>query len=131
MPKKIKRIKSELVEVKTEAKYLPISPRKFRILASSLKLMRPQEALSVLSLTSQKGAKFLTKAVKTAIADAENNFQLIKDSLRFKSILVNEGPRFKKRDKYHGARFNGGIILKKRTHLVIKLVGEKSHGEKS
>ena len=100
----------ELIEVKTEAKYLPISPRKLRLVAEAVKRLEPEEALRKLAFLNKKGAQFLIKAIKTALADAENNFGLAKDSLRFVEILVNEGPRLKRRDKSHGARFNGGII---------------------
>ena len=114
MKKKIKK-QPELIEVKTEAKYLPISPRKLRLVAEAVKRLEPEEALRKLAFLNKKGARFLIKAIKTALADAENNFGLAKDSLRFKEILVNEGPRLKRRDKSHGARFNGHYSKKKKS----------------
>ncbi len=131
MKTKKEKKKGELVEVKTEAKYLPISPRKLRLVVEAVKGLEPEEALRKLAFLNKKGARFLTKAIKTALADAENNFGLVKESLRFKEILVNEGPRLKRRDKSHGARFHFGLIQKRRSHLVVKLVGEQVHGAKS
>lgn len=127
---KTKISKPELVEVKTEAKYLPISPRKLRLIVEAVKQLAPEEALRKLAFLNKKGARFLIKAIKTALADAENNFGLIRNTLKFREILVNEGPRLKRRDKSHGARFNGGIIQKRRSHLVIKVIGQTS-GAKS
>ena len=122
-PKKIK--KPVLIEVKTEAKFLPISERKMRLVIDQIKDQTPIKALLTLKFFNKKAAKFLGKAIKTAIADAENNFQLDKEALVFKEIKANLGPGLKRRDVYHGARFNGGLIKKARTHLVIRLVGEK------
>jgi len=127
--KKIKRKKilkkSAVVEVKTEARFLPISERKMRLVVEQIKTLSPVEALTSLQFLNKKAANFLIKAIKTAIADAENNFQLDKDSLSFAEIKVNRGPVLKRRDVYHGARFNGGIIKKPRTHLIIRLVAKK------
>jgi len=117
--------KPELVEVKTEANFLPISPRKLKLVVDGIKLMAPDQALRRLALWNKKGARFLVKAIRTVIADAKNNFGLDPDGLSFKEILVNEGPRLKRRDRSHGARFSGGLIMKPRSHLVIKVVGEK------
>ncbi len=122
---KNKIIKKKLIEVKTEAKYLPISARKLRLIVNEIKEMKPSEALRKLAFLNKKGARFLIKAIKTVIADSKYNFKLNKDSLCFKEILVNKGPSLKRRDKSHGARFHSGVIKKSRAHLVVKVVGEK------
>jgi large subunit ribosomal protein L22 len=107
--------------VKTEAKYLPISARKLRLVVKAAKQVGPQEAMKKLKFMNKKGAKFLHKAIKTALADAEHNFGLDKDNLIFDEILVNEGPTLKRRDKSHGARFHPGMLRKRRSHLVVKV----------
>ena len=43
-----------LVEVKTEAKYLPISPRKLRLVVKAVKELKPEEALRRLAFLNQK-----------------------------------------------------------------------------
>lgn len=127
-----KRIVPEKVEVKTESKFLPISTRKLRLVVDSIKKMNPDEAIRSLALLNKKGARFLMRAIKTVMADAENNFSLEREGLVLKEILVNEGPKFiKRRDKHHGARFDGGIIVRPKTHLVIKVLGVKADGAKS
>lgn len=117
--------KPDLIEVETQSNYLPISPRKLRLIVKEIKPMNPDQALRKLAFLNKKGARFIIKAIKTVLADAENNFGLNLTSLSFKEILVNEGPRLKRRDKSHGARFNGGLIMRPKSHLVIKVVGEK------
>lgn len=125
-----KKKKPELIEVKTEAKYLPISPRKLRLIVGAVKQLEPEEALRRLAFLNKKGARFLIKAIKTVLADAKNNFGLAEKNLRFGEILVNEGPRLKRRDKSHGARFASGLIQKRRSHLIVKIIGQTS-GTKS
>ncbi len=117
--------------VTTMARSLPISPRKLRLVAAAFKNKTPEEALTLLPFVNKKGARFLYKAVRTAIADAEHNFHLNKSSLRFEKILVNEGTRLKRMDKSHSARFHQGLIQKRRSHLIVSLKGVKKDGAKS
>ncbi len=114
--------------VKTEAKFLPISPRKMRLLVEAVKDLRPEKAIEKLNFMNKKGAKFLLKAVKTVLADAEHNFGLSKDNLIFDEIVVNEGPMLKRRDKSK-RMFKYGIIKKRRSHLVVKV--KEENGTKS
>ncbi len=122
---------SQLISVKTEAKYLRISPRKLRLICDAIRDLKPAEAMKRLRLLNKKGARLLLKSVKTAISDAKNNFKLNETTLSFKKIFVGEGPRLKRIDRSHGARFNQGIIQKRMSHLVIVVEGEKQDGTKS
>lgn len=106
--------------VKTEAKFLTISPRKLRLVAQSIKDLSPEEAIKKLTFMNKKGAKYLAKAIKTVISDAEHNFDLDKNNLVFEEIVVNEGPVLKRRDKSK-RMFRYGIIKKRRSHLIVKV----------
>lgn len=121
--KDVKKVK--IVLVKTEAKFLRISSRKLRLVAGAVKQFSPQKAIDQLSVWNKKGARLLLKVIQTAVADAENNFGLKKESLRLKNILVNEGPSLKRQDRSHGARFKSGIRKKKSSHLRVIIVGAK------
>lgn len=123
--KKREEKRPELLEVATKVKNLPVSARKLRLIVEEVKKIDPLEAIRKLKFLNKKGALFLIKGIKTVLADAENNFGLDKETVVFKEILVGEGKRLKRRDFSHGARFNGGLIQKPRTHLVIKVIGEK------
>lgn len=117
--------------VTTTAKSLPISPRKLRLVVDAIRGKSPQEALEVLPFIRKKGARYLWKAIKTVLADAEHNFKLADDSLHFHQIFVNEGMRLKRLDKSRSARFHQGQIQKRRSHLVVSLEGKKGNGAKS
>jgi large subunit ribosomal protein L22 len=121
--KKTKEVKT--VEVKSRTSFLSVSPRKLRLMVKTVKRFAPSEAMRRMKFLNKKTARILTKAIKTAIADAAHNFGLKKETLKFKEILVGEGPRQKRHDYSHGARFNSGIIQKQKAHLTIKIIGEK------
>jgi large subunit ribosomal protein L22 len=112
--------KNQKTIVKTEAKFLPISPRKLRLIVERVKNLSPQKAEEKLRFLNKKGAKFLAKAIKASLSDAEHNFRLNKDDLVFEEIIVNEGPVLKRRDKSK-RMFRYGVIKKRRSHLVVKL----------
>lgn len=83
--------------------------------------LSPQEAISRLKLLRKKSSKILVKLVSQAVANAKNNFKIDSDKLTVKQIIVEEGPRVKRLDKSHGARFDDGIIRKRFAHLKIVL----------
>lgn len=127
--KKIPKLAVKAVETKTIRfldKNVKLSPRKLRLLANIVKKMTPAVALSHLSIENSRCARYLTKAIKTAIADAINNHKLVEDSLKFDSILVNESIKYKRMDKSHSSRFARGLIQKRHSRLTIYIKGNKN-----
>jgi len=109
------------MEIKASAKYLRISPRKLRLLASGLVGLSTLKALENLKLSPYRGREFLKKLIEQAIANAENNLKLDKETMIIRKIEIGEGPSFRKIDKSHGARFDRGIIKKKTSHIFLTL----------
>jgi len=105
-------------------KNLQISPRKLRLLVNTIKKVPVSKILPRLQLTNTKAARILTKAVKTAVATAKNNYKLSPDTLSFTTLKVDEGPKIKKMDKSHGSRFARGIITRRHSRLTIVLKGQ-------
>lgn len=105
-------------------KNIKISPRKLRLLATSIKKISPQVALTKLSLTNTKAARVLASALKTAISVAKNNYDLSPETLKFDTITVDEGPKTKRMDKSHGSHFARGIIIKRHSYLTIIVKGQ-------
>ena len=110
-----------MVQVKAEGKYLPISPRKLSLLAREIKGRKLSEALAILDYLPQKGARILKKVTGSAMANAVNNFHLNEKNLFIKQIIVGKGPRYKRLDYSHGARFNGGLVRRRLSHLRVVL----------
>ena len=109
------------MEVKASATYIRISPRKLRLLCAGMAGLKPDQALSKLNFYDKVGVEYIEKVLKQAVANAVNNFKLNKDDLKIKTIEVGEGPKIKRTDKSHGARFDRGIIRKRTTHLYLTL----------
>ncbi len=103
---------------KSEAKYVRISPTKVRPVMKLVRGSNPKDALSKLEFINKKGAKFLRKLIKTALADARNKgYQ--DDSLFISKLLANQGPALK---RYRAASFGRAAVIRKRmSHLVIEL----------
>jgi len=99
--------------------YLRISPRKVRLVADLIRKRDAREAEQILRFTIKKGTGPLLKLLKTALADAENNFQLAKDNLYISTVIVNEGPTYKRwRPRSKGM---ANPIKKRTSHVVIVL----------
>ncbi len=110
------------MEVISTYKYARISPKKARDVAREIQGLPVSEALDILTFTPKKAAFLIGKTLKTAIADAENNFNLDPETLHIKEAVINMGPalkRFKPR-----ARGSAGGIRKMSSHIRILLSNE-------
>ncbi len=109
------------MEVTSTTKFVRLSPKKARDVAREIQGLPVSNALDILTFTPKKAAFLIGKTLKTAIADAENNFSLDTNSLMIKEAVVNAGPtmrRFKPR-----AKGSAGAIIKRTSHISVTLVG--------
>ncbi|MEJ5365689.1 MAG: 50S ribosomal protein L22 [Desulfosoma sp.] len=110
------------MEVRAVSKYLRISPRKARLVADLVRSKGVGEALTILKYTPKKGARLLSKTLRSAMANAENTKTMDMDGLYIKEVYVNEGPRLKRwRPRAMGRATR---ILKRTSHITVVL-GEK------
>jgi large subunit ribosomal protein L22 len=84
------------MEVIAMAKYVRRTPRKARLVADAVTGMKVADALAYLEFSPKHAAKDVAKAVKSAAANAEHNFNLSREELVLKQILVDEGPTMKR-----------------------------------
>ena len=113
----------EVKEVKSTTKYVRISCKKARDVAREIQGLPVSSALDILHFTPRKAARLIGKTLKTAIADAENNFEMDADTLIVKEAVIGIGPalrRFKPR-----ARGSAGGIRKPTSHIRIVLAPGK------
>ena len=75
------------------------------------------EALTMLRLTKKPSARVVAKTVKSAVANAENNFQMSPADLKIVKIFADEAPTLKR----YRARSRGQAshILKRSSHITI------------
>lgn len=111
------------MEVKSTYKYARISPKKARDVARAIQGMPVSDALDALTYTPRKAAELIGKTLKSAVANAENNHELIADDLTIKEATVGDGPTFKRFKPR--ARGSAGAIRKRTSHLYIILTDEE------
>ena len=107
----------------TIQRYIHISPRKLRLVADMIRQMAPTDALRVLDVTPKYAAKDLSKALKTALANAKQQ-GLDESSLSFKKIEIDEGVRMKRFRA--GTRGRARPYKKRMSHIKIVLADDLS-----
>ena len=84
------------MEAKAVAKFLRVSPRKARLVAENIKGKNVEEALNILRFTPKKSAAIMSKVLFSAISNAEQMPGVDVDSLVVATVMVNEGPTWKR-----------------------------------
>ena len=105
------------MEVKAIAKDTGVSPRKVRLLVDMVRGKKVDEALTILRFTPTPTARIVAKVVKSAAANAENNFQMSPSDLRITSIFTNEARTLKRYRPRARGRVNH--ILKRSSHITV------------
>lgn len=107
------------MEVRAINKHLPISPQKLRLVCDEVRGMGAQQALIVLEYMPQKGAEIVFKTLTSAVANAENNFDLNPGDLYISEIYAGDGPRMRRYKA--GARGRYKPRIKRSSHLTVVL----------
>lgn len=116
------------MEIKAAAKFIRMSPKKVRLVVDLIRGMDVLKAETQLRFTPKLAKDPVLKLLRSAIANAENNFDLKKDNLFIKKIVVDEGPTLKRwQPKAHG---RAGAIRKRSSHISIVLEEKVSSGSK-
>lgn len=105
------------MEVKAVAKNILISPFKVRFVVDLVRGKKVDEALNILKFTSTPVARTVAKVVKSAAANAENNYQMIPSDLKIVRIYADEARTLK---RYRSqARGRANQILKRASHITV------------
>ena len=110
---------TEQREVRAVAKWVRMSPRKARLVAEHIRGRSVPEARTVLAFTPRAAARELEKVLRSAVANAEANHNLVGDELVVSSAFVDEGPvlkRWRARARGRAAR-----IRKPMCHITVVL----------
>ncbi len=107
------------MDIKAEAKFVQISPKKMQPWLGSLRRKPVVLALDSLRYAQTKAGKMLYKLIHSAAANATNNYNFKIDNLKIKSLVADEGPRIKRYwFRSHGS---ADIKLKRYAHLRVIL----------
>ena len=107
-------------EVRAQAKYVRMSPRKARLVAEHIRGRSVPEARAVLAFTAREAADELQKVLQSAVSNAEANHGIPEDRLYIAHAYVDGGPVMKR----WRARARGRVArIRKRTcHITVRLV---------
>jgi large subunit ribosomal protein L22 len=85
------------MEVLAVQRFVRRTPRKARLVADSVTGMKVTDALAYLEFSPKHAARDVAKAIKSAAANAEHNFNLNREDLVLKQLLIDEGPTYRRR----------------------------------
>ncbi len=105
--------------VRAQARYVRTSARKARIVCGHLRGKSVSEARAILAFTSREVAHDWSKLLESAVANAENNHELLEDDLLVREAYADEGPTIK---RFRPRAMGRATPIRKRTsHLTITL----------
>lgn len=84
------------MDVRAEWNYASISAQKLRLVCDRVRGLGVEQALTTLQFMPQKGADIVYKALASAMANAENNYDLSREQLVVKTIFADGGPMLKR-----------------------------------
>ncbi len=111
------------MEAKAVARHVRISPRKARQVVDLIRGKDVEEALAILQLTPKGASKIVSKVLRSAAANAENNLELDSDLLCVTKAFVDQGPTLKR--IMPRARGMADRIRKRTSHITV-IVGERA-----
>ena len=110
------------MEAVASAKQIRVSPRKVRLVLDIVRGKKVDEALAILSFLPTPAAQHVSKLVKSAAANAENNFNMTPARLRIVKISADKGQTLK---RYHaGARGRVNPYRRTFSHITVVLEEE-------
>ena len=108
-----------VTQASAKLSYARISSRKVKAVIDLIRNKNVGEALAILKLTPKAAAEIVEKLLKSAIANAENNFGMDTEKLYVAEIFANQGPTLKRvRPRAQGRAFR---IRKRTSHVTIVL----------
>lgn len=111
------------MEAKATLKFARISPRKVEIVCSLIRGKKTDYAMALMENTPKAACELMIKLLKSACANAENNFEMDPDNLYVKEAYVTPGPILKRMRFVSRA---GVHRVNKRTSHITIVVAEKA-----
>src|SRR4051812_46052972 len=112
------------MNVRASAKMVGTSSRKIGLVAAMVRGQRATDASQLLLQTPKRAAEPVAKVINSAIANAENNYNMKSRDLVIESILVGPGPTLKRfRARAQGRAFP---IRKRTSHITVILSDGKA-----
>lgn len=110
------------VEAKAIARHVRVTPRKAKLVVDLVRGKSLGEALNILAVTPNKSARVVEKVIKSAAANAENNYDMDVDSLVVSEIYADQGPVMK---RFRAGAMGRASMIKKRSSHISVILKEK------
>jgi large subunit ribosomal protein L22 len=107
------------MEVRAITKFVGISAQKTRLVVDEMRGKRAEEAIAVLQFMPQQAAKVVQKTIKSALANATENFGLEASDMYISKIYADEGPS--RRWRRFGARGRFKPWIRRSSHVTVVL----------
>lgn len=117
----IKKDRNEDKDTRPKAhhKFARVSDTKARIVLEQIKGKSVGEAMGILTYSPRYAAELITKVLKSAVANAENNLGMDTNKLYVQEVFANQGPTMKRvQPRARGTAYR---INKKMSHISIIL----------
>ncbi len=110
------------MEARAISKYVRISPRKARLVIDAIRGKDVNEALRIVHLSTKRAARPIRKTLESAIANAENNYDVDVDDLFVVRASVDMGRALRRlKPRAYG---RADIIRRPTSHITI-VVGDR------
>ncbi len=113
------------MEARAVARYVRISPRKVRLVLDLIRGKDVNQALSILRFTPKAASPKIEKVLKSAIANAEHNFEMDPENLYVAKAFADEGPTLK---RFRPRAMGRATMIRKRTSHITIVLKEKKEG---
>ncbi|MGM7637256.1 50S ribosomal protein L22 [Bacillus sp. REN10] len=113
------------MEAKAVVRTVRIAPRKARLVIDLIRGKQVGEAVAILRHTPKVASPVIEKLLKSAVANAEHNYDMDINNLVVKQAFVDEGPTLK---RFRPRAMGRASQINKRTSHITIVVSEKKEG---
>lgn len=107
------------MEVRAITKYTGISAQKARLVVNEMRGRQAAEALEILQFMPQSAAKVVSKTIKSALANATENYGLVAEDMYITKIVADDAPL--RRWRRFGARGRFKPWIRRSSHITVVL----------
>lgn len=110
------------MEAKAQARFVRIAPRKARIVMNLIRGKDVEEAFSILRFVPKRASRIIEKLLRSAVANAEHNYNMDGDDLFIYRAYVDEGPTLK---RFIPRALGRATRIRKRTSHITVILRER------
>jgi len=115
------------MDAKAQLNSVRLAPRKVRAVVRLVRGKNVDEAINQLEYMVKRPGMPVKKLIESAIANAENNFNMVRSNLYIKDVQVDEGVKLR---RFRPKAFGRAATLQKKTSHIRLILGERVAGLK-